>query len=200
MRTAMQPWANPINLTKDWEEAEARSEAIVRFVSTLFLCVRSPPLSQPTLTQCRSDSITLCPSSKDHNEHVQNFVTFFELCEMCEMCKGTKFCICMQIINIRIMFLMVQNYTQLYTHYIRNYQLLAVVLLSNQAKVLEHSNLHHLIPGYGHLKRTQSLQGQPVLFSLQEHTTASYFTTYGHLKINLKVYKVSIYLVLKRVK
>ena len=37
---------------------------------------------------------------------------------------------------------------------LRNYQLLAVVLLSDQAKV------HHLIPGYGHLKRTQSLQGQ----------------------------------------
>ena len=33
---------------------------------------------------------------------------------------------------------------------IHNYQILAVVLLSDQAKVLEHSNLHHLIPGYGH--------------------------------------------------
>ena len=34
-----------------------------------------------------------------------------------------------------------------------NYQLLAVVLLRDLAKVLEHSNLHHLIPGNGPLKR-----------------------------------------------
>ena len=34
-----------------------------------------------------------------------------------------------------------------------NYQRLAVVLLSDKAKVLEHSNLHHLIQGYGHLKQ-----------------------------------------------
>ena len=36
--------------------------------------------------------------------------------------------------------------------YKRNYQLLAVVLLGDQAKVLEHPNLHHLIQGYGHLQ------------------------------------------------